>query len=621
MIISRSGKAMAVIILPASPSPVEQFAAEELKKYVKKISEAELQITSEPAEGYGKIFIGGPRRNKWTAQIISEKKFTETVPGPEGMMIYAENDNLILAGSDSTPLERDRGTLYAVYEFLEKYLGCSFVAYGNEGSQIGEYIPKCSLIEVKHIDYVKEKCDIPYRGAVVQFDAFEVNSMPWHGLTPSLIDWLGKNRINRVMLMLTSYEIIKNSSLFAEFVKRGICMTVGHHDSGMFFLPPHGNDFFPEEYYLTHPEYYRLEKDGSRYEPSTKWHGQLIFDMRNQECIKQIGDNIIAWIQENEYVDIINFWPNDDVDDVCCCDRCSSYDKTENYVWMTNQIADYVGRKMPHVKIDLLVYQDLWSAPSMEKLSDNLLIDVATWGPDMIRKLGCNDGSGLIGSPTEKNALQWAKLGNNLVYYDYYMTNFGSNQVYCPMADEIVKINEHFAETGYCKGTATQMEPYNLWNYLFNFYVHGRKGYDIALSFEELLNSFSMIFREASPFVKEYINYVEQFSDGQGENGNVCAAYFASHVDTEKVYAIFERAYDSLPEGTYKDNLRLLRMAFRYSDLEVNVPQSEEILYISKNFGSFWGELGQTGYGISTYAKPAESGFKPDKWYQFSSSI
>lgn len=240
------------------------------------------------------------------------------------------------------------------------------------------------------------------------------------------------------------------------------------------------------------------------------------------------------------------------------------------------------------------------------------------WGPDMIRKLGCNDGSGLIGSATEKNALQWAGYTKNLVYYDYYMTNFGSNQVYCPMADEIIKIYEHFAETGYCKGTATQMEPYNLWNYLFNFYVHGRKGYDVSLTYNDLAEKFVKIFGNAAPYVREYLDYVEKFSDGQGANGNECAAYFASHVDTEKVYQLFEKAYEAQPEGVLRDNLRLLRMAFRYSDLQTNDPQSDEIIYISDKFGSFWGELGQVGYGISTYAKPEKTGFLPDKWYQFS---
>ena len=51
--------------------------------------------------------------------------------------------------------------------------------------------------------------------------------------------------------------------------------------------------------------------------------------------------------------------------------------------------------------------------------------------------------------------------------------------------------------------------------------------------------------------MKEYINYVEWFSDSQGENGNVCAEYFAAHVDKKKVYEIFENAYDSIPEGRY----------------------------------------------------------------------
>lgn len=619
MLISKNKEAFSTIIISEKASLVEKFAAEELQKYIYKMTGTVLQISFDTQSVVGtKILIGGPERNSITSRVISIEEFKKKVPGPEGMMICTIGENLVLAGSCGDVLERDRGTLYAVYEFLERFLGCSFTAYGNIDSEIGEYIPKNDILEIEQIEYIKTKCDLIYRGAVVQFDAFEVNSLPHHALTKSLIDWLGKNRINRVMLMLTSYELIRNSQLFLEFQKRGICMTVGHHDSGMFFLPPHGNEFIKEKYYITHPEYYRLQSDGSRLEPLTKWHGQLIFDMRNEDCIRTIAENIVSWIKENPYVDIINFWPNDEVEESCCCEECSKHSKIENYVYMTNEIAKYVSEKEPHVQIDLLVYQDLWTAPKNAVMGKNLLIDVATWGPNMIRKLGCNDGSGLIGSPTEKNALEWGKYTDNLVYYDYYMTNFGSYQVYCPMADEIIKINEHFVKTGYCKGTATQMESYNLWNYLFNFYVHGRKGYDVSLTYEELQERFVRIFGEAAPFVKEYLDYIEDFSNGQGETGNDCAAYFAKHVDREKVYKIFEKAFDVLPESVEKNNLRLLRMAFRYSDLEVNDEKSEELIYMSNNFGSFWGELGQSGFGISVQTKPGACEFVPNKWYIFS---
>lgn len=619
MIISKKRDNQAAIVLPGAPSPVEKFAAEELQTYIQKMTGVFLPVISDNEEISGdKILIGGPDKNKKTAEYISGEVFRSLVPGPEGMMLASKGEHtLILAGSCGNPLERDRGTLYAVYEFLERYCGCAFTAYGFPGTGLGELIPQTEYLELKDIYYVKEKCDLCYRGAVVQFDAFEVNSLPHHKLTPSLIDWMAKNRVNRVMLMLTSYEDIRSSVLYEEFVKRGICMTVGHHDSGMFFLPPYGNHFFKEKYYVLHPEYYRMQEDGKRLEPLTKWHEQLIFDMRNEECIRQIANNMIKWIEENPYVDIINFWPNDDVAPQCCCERCKEHSKNENYVWMTNEIAKQVKKVYPDHQIDLLVYQDIWEAPENIAFEDNLLIDVATWGPNMIRKLGCNDGSGLIGSPTEQNALKWARYTKNLVYYDYYMTNFGSKQVYCPMADEIIHIYEHFAETGYCKGTATQMEAYNLWNYLFNFYVHGRKGYDVSLTYGKLMDRFVKIFGNAAEYVCEYLNYVEEFSNGQGANGNECAEYFAKHVDCNKIYHIFEKAYEAQPEGTMRDNLRLLRMAFRYSDLQTNHPDSDEITYISNHFGSFWGELGQVGYGISTYAKPGTTSFTQDKWYQF----
>lgn len=635
MIVTNNGASCAAIVVPYSPSKVESFAAHELQRYLEKISGARLPVIDDeevhnlPADT-GLICIGSPAHNRQSASFISPSDFASQVPGPEGMYLSCFSDTLILAGSTGTALERDRGCLYAVYEFLETYLGCLFAAYGACGSTIGEVVPRQKTIELPDFTDIQPKCSLLYRGAVVQYDSFQNNALPGqHPLSASLIDWMGKNRLNRIMLMMSSYETISRSPLLEEIEKRGICLTVGHHESGMFFLPPHGSKYFPEEYYVTHPEYYRLQEDGTRYEPTTKWDGQLIFEMHSQACIETIAQNMLAWHKKNPYVDTLNFWPNDLCRPQCCCPECSSHSKSENYAYMCNAIAAILRQQDPDLKIDMIIYHDIRQAPESVKFQPNVVLDESTWGPQYIRNLGTNDGSGLIGSETERTALEWSKLNPHLVYYDYYMTNFGSLQVYCPMADEICAIYEHFVKTGYCMGSATQMECYNLWNYLFNFFVHGRKGYDVRLSLTELADRFSRLFGAAASYVKEYLLYVEDFSNGQPGYGNACAKYFASHVDRVKVYSLFEKGLSAIEEDAKKtqnlqihaqiDALKLLRMAFRYSDLLTNDPENDELVYMSTHFGSLWSALGQSGYGISIVPKPGESQYVPDKWYDIGS--
>lgn len=619
-------KACSTIVIPSIPTKREDFAARELVKYIRIISGAVLSIISDNEEIDGNmILVGGPERNKHTAYFIRGDRFNSTAPGPEGIMIKTYGENvLVLAGSSDNSNESERGTVYAVYEFLERYLGCSFVSYGKPGSGLGEYIPTIPSLEIGEIEYIKSKADLPYRTAIVQFDGYahEIpNSNANHGLTVSIVDWMAKNRLNRIFLTMNSYETIKTNGVLEEIIKRGISLTVGHHDSGMFFLPPCGNEVFRERYYETHPEYYRLQADGSRFFAGTKWKGQLVYDMRNQECIRQIAENMKKWLGENPCVDVVSLWPNDGDAPQCVCEECSKNSKMTNYAGFVNEIAKLVNEEYSHVRIDMIVYLDLWHPPQGVDIGSGVLVEMSTWGPEYIlRTFGKNDGTGLIGTSVEKNAMVWSRMAGGMVYYDYYMTNFDSKQVYCPMADEIMKIYESFVEKGYCQGIGTQLEAFNLWNYLLNFYVHGRKSYDVSLTIEELLERFTRIFGNGKEFIKEYIRYIEDFYEGQvpeGKDGRECAAYFATHVNREKVYDLFEKAYEAEPEGKLRDNIRLLRMAFRYSDLHCHNPGCDELLYMSNEFGSYWGSEGQIGYGIAVFDKPGGSSYSPDKWYNF----
>lgn len=614
------------VVIPSNASKRELFAANELKKYLIKISKVEIAIVKDTEVTLGfQVLIGSPARNKKTAEYIDSDSFNSLVPGPEGFMIKTFGEKaLLLAGSEGNINEKERGTLYAVYEFLERYLGFSFVGYGKPGSKIGEYIPKNKETNLFDIEYIKPKADLSYRSSVIQYNGYahEIpNSDADHPLSISIIDWMAKNRLNRIITPMKSYQQLCKNGIIEEIIKRGISLTVGHHDSGMFFLPPDGNEFFSTKYYEKHKEFYKLTKDAERFLPASKWVGQLIFDLRNRDCIEQISQNINAWIDKNSYVDVVNIWPNDGDSEQCACGLCSDHSKMTNYSYFINEVAKIVAKKHPDVKIDMIAYLDLWEPPEGIEFSENVIIEVATWGPDTeLRKFGTNDGSGLIGTKFEKNAKAWSEISSNVVYYDYYMTNFRSKQVYCPMADEILKIYENIAETNYCKGTGTQIESFNLWNYMFNFYTHGRKAYDVKLTMDDLLERFVKIFGKGSKYIADYIKYVEDFYDGQvteDKDGRNCAEWFAKNVNKSKVYEYFEKAFEAEDNENFRDNIRVLRMAFRYSDLITNYPESKEILFISKNFGSYWGRLGQMGIGISSFIKPCDCDFNPDKWYEF----
>lgn len=122
----KNGKTNYVIVLPINADEMEGKAAEELKKYLSKISNADFVIAHEgqqPIE-FG-IWIGATSQMK------------DVILAKEEILIKNNAGQLILSGGDS------KSTLNCVYTFLENYLGCRF--YSPEV----EKIPKLESISIE----------------------------------------------------------------------------------------------------------------------------------------------------------------------------------------------------------------------------------------------------------------------------------------------------------------------------------------------------------------------------------------------------------------------------------------------------------------------------------------
>ncbi|MBO4548127.1 MAG: hypothetical protein J5758_02835, partial [Abditibacteriota bacterium] len=119
--LTEKGKALSVIVLGPDATEPERNAAAELADYVEKLSGARLETVSEPSADKANIYVGQTEMTKsampdfdWDS-LKSDGIVIKTVPG-----------GLVLAG------DRPRGTLYAVYEFLERYQGVRFLTIDAE---------------------------------------------------------------------------------------------------------------------------------------------------------------------------------------------------------------------------------------------------------------------------------------------------------------------------------------------------------------------------------------------------------------------------------------------------------------------------------------------------------
>ena len=618
-----------VVVIPSNPTKSEVFIAKELIKYIKNIIGTELELCADEKEISGeRIIIGSPKRNNLAKNVITQEEFESYVTGSEGFLIKTfGEDVLLLAGKDG---DRERGTIYAVYEFLERFAGCSLSAYSHPDVEAGEYVPKKDKIAAENICYAKKSADRPYRMACIQYGSFA--GEPDHGLNISFFDWLAKNRYNCIYTWMSVYQKLKKAGLVDAAQERGLDFMVGHHDVTDFFLPPEGNDTFKEKYYETHPEYFRLEKDGTRYKPVDAF-GQIVLCSRNGELIKEISKNILTWLEENPEVKMIQLAPHDGVSEHCVCPMCSPYTKMENYTYFMNEVAKLVTEKKPEVKMVMMLYNDIWKCPENVKLSSGMMIIEATWEhPEGlyrgIRTGGKRDGGSLSNTRYEDNILEWKNAGAEVMYYDYYMSVYATKQRYTPLADEIQAIWKRFEEKGIL-GSSTQIECYNLWNYIFNFFTFGRTGYDSSITLEENLDRFTLIFGEGASWIKKIINETEECLEGQVGIPSA-AFYLMDNIDKEKIYDWYEKALESAKTPLARNNIRLMRMVFRYSDISLdfdnaraltgekvkegeNIPS--ELLYMN-NYDSFW--TNKTGYGAAfPITGTVKEEFVPDKWYNF----
>ncbi len=123
--IVRDGRATYEIVIPSEADSLIQHAAEELRYYILQSSGADIPVTPEQTHD-----------PDWSAVYVG----FETSPSPltpHTITYYLEGDDLYISGGNSL------GTLYAVYRFLERELGCMWL------SPDAEVIPETRHLGIK----------------------------------------------------------------------------------------------------------------------------------------------------------------------------------------------------------------------------------------------------------------------------------------------------------------------------------------------------------------------------------------------------------------------------------------------------------------------------------------
>jgi hypothetical protein len=376
-----NGKSDYVIVLPSSPTPAETRAAAELQGYLDQISGAKLPIQHDserlrtPA-----ILLGTPETNT-RVRALRINMPIERMAG-EGYVIRTVHEHLVLGGP------RPRGTLYAVYGFLEDYLGCRWFA------KDATLVPHKRTIRLPHID-------------VTSIPAFEYRE-PFYTEAWDK-DWAAHNRCNGTFMELDEETGGK----------------VGYYP----FVHSFNSILPPEQYFAEHPEYYS-EIDGKR----TREWAQLC--LTNPDVLQLTIAKVKQWIAEHPEAKIISVSQNDWYR-YCTCAQCANVMEEEGapsglVLRFVNAVAEAVTKEHPDILIDTLAYQWTEQPPKVTKPHPNVRVRMAPIGNCFGHPI---DGCEKNAKPYE-NLLAWADITHNL-YIWHYNTNFAHYLAPFPDFDEL----------------------------------------------------------------------------------------------------------------------------------------------------------------------------------------
>lgn len=364
--IVKSGKAVCTIVMPDDATPSEKRAARELQDYIAQITGAQLPQFPESVysvETGPFVSIG---RTKLSSKYVTDDQLKAL--GEDGYRIFRKDGNTFFVGG------RKRGSLYAVYEFLES-LGVRW------------YTPDETIVP-KSTDIKAPAKAIQYVPIIWYRDQYWNN-----GFTP---EWRARMRING-----NNGEVKK----LPDDLGGSYAVMYGCH-SYMVLVPPSEN-------FAKHPEWFALTEDGNRSE------GELC--LTNTELREFVINKVLVDLKASP-IPIGGYWvsQNDGSMSACFCEKCTAErvahggkDRwSANTISFTSYVADRVAKDFPGVHIKTLAYTYTRTAPDNMKASDHLLVEICG-----------NFGPG--DDPHSKLVKSWSKVAKNIEVYTYGGSNFG----------------------------------------------------------------------------------------------------------------------------------------------------------------------------------------------------
>lgn len=358
------------IIIPndLSSSDPEMTAGKELQHYLRQVTGADFTIRNERAAvaGTPRILIGQTERVKRLLPDVDWASLRH-----DGIVIRTVGRDLVLAGG------RPRGTLYAVYTFLEDTVGVRWWTSAEST------IPKRSTLRIPALNTV-------YTPKLLYREAF--------------YDDTNRNPLFAAKLKLNGHFTAIPETHGNHYSLLGWCHT-------FYALVP------PNKHFAEHPEWFS-EINGKR---SADW-AQLC--LSNDEMRKDLTREALRWIRRNPNAGIISISQND-WHGACQCAKCKAVDEEEgsqagSLIRFVNKVAEDIEKRYPEMLVETLAYQYTRKPPLKVRPRKNVVVRLCS--------IECNFGRPLdsdYNASFRDDMHRWSAIAPNLYIWNY-VTDFAA---------------------------------------------------------------------------------------------------------------------------------------------------------------------------------------------------
>jgi hypothetical protein len=397
---------LGAIVLPLAPTLAESYACYELQRFIHQMTGHAPGLEGRDAIHPGKRIYLGRAAGSSLQQKLSKLR-------EDAYLIDTTGDRVSLAG------KTDRGTLYAVYDFLHLQ-GCRWVMPG----ELGEVVPqRKSLVSCPTRI---ESPDYDARGVMVLAQDFFATSGFIMINLDDYYDWFLRNRMNLIWFAETeTYD-------FGAHRGHSWIQRLNHSYNSL--IAPH------QKHFIDHPEWYPLV-DGKRMpvcDIGPKFVNQLC--VSNPELRDYTVDLVIEYFNNNPNARAFPLNPMDGPSYWCECEACKRLDGpglewpadrskrptpgvlTDRALNFANEVARRVSKIHSDRWIEMYAYSYTLQPPVREKVHKNVFIKYAN--------LSGGRGTGPLGKsmldPEVKIWKDWCKqldgwknAGATLAFYNY----------------------------------------------------------------------------------------------------------------------------------------------------------------------------------------------------------